>query len=87
MHRCAPQLSRCWQPQAAFPGKAAAWLNRLAVKHQAAEVTRDTVLEEFCARSGLQVAFADTRTRQDQIAQSFSRQAVGAREAPGTEAA
>ena len=56
-------LTRCWQPEAAFPGKAATWLNRIAVKHRAAEVGRDTVLEEFRATSGLQVAFADSRVR------------------------
>ncbi len=57
------ELTRCWQPEAAFPGKAAGWLNRLAVKHQAAAVDRDTVLEEFRAASGVQAAFADTRAR------------------------
>jgi ATP-dependent Clp protease ATP-binding subunit ClpC len=57
------ELTRCWQPEAAFPGKAATWLNRLAVKHRGGAVGRNTVLEEFRVASGLQMAFADTRTR------------------------
>ena len=57
------EMTRCWQPEAAFPGKAAVWLNRLAVKHRGGEVCRGSVLDEFRAASGLQMAFADTRAR------------------------
>jgi len=73
------ELTRCWQPEAAFPGKAAGWLNRLAVKHQAAAVGRDTVLEEFRATSGVQVAFADTRARllREDILDELRRRIIG----------
>jgi ATP-dependent Clp protease ATP-binding subunit ClpC len=73
------ELCRCWQPDAAFPGKAARWLNRLAVKHQAADVSRNTVLDEFRAASGLQVAFADTRARlpREGIVESLHGRIIG----------
>ncbi|MBI3267987.1 MAG: ATP-dependent Clp protease ATP-binding subunit [Planctomycetes bacterium] len=56
-------LTRRYGPDAAFPGKAAALLKRLAMKHQGGPVERETVLDEFHELSGLPRTFLDARTR------------------------
>jgi ATP-dependent Clp protease ATP-binding subunit ClpA len=48
---------------AAMPGKAAAFLTRLAVKGRNGGVGRQDVLEEMHAQSGLALTFVDTRAR------------------------
>jgi ATP-dependent Clp protease ATP-binding subunit ClpA len=80
------ELSRCWQPDAAFPGKAAVWLNRLAVKHQSAPAGRDNVLEELHATSGLQVNFVDTQARlpREEMLANLRSRIIG--QAPAVEA-
>lgn len=45
---------------AAFPGKAAGFLRRLAVRHGKSRAGRKNVLEEFCEQSGLQMQFLDS---------------------------
>jgi ATP-dependent Clp protease ATP-binding subunit ClpA len=54
-------LVQRYRREAAFPGKAADFLEQLAVKHRNAAVTRADVLREFEARSGLSVTFLDDR--------------------------
>ena len=56
-------LQRRYAREAVFPGKAAVFLQQLAVKGRNADVTRATALDEFHARSGLGVTFLDTRAR------------------------
>jgi ATP-dependent Clp protease ATP-binding subunit ClpC len=79
-------LQRHYERTAAFPGKAARMLTRLAVKAEADQqaagdkneepkdpfgpasiVTRDDVLTEFRAQSGLSLAFLDRRARLDRV--------------------
>lgn len=56
-------LTRRYVRDAAMPGKAAAFLANLAVKHQNKDIRRGDVLAEFHATSGLDVAMLDTRAR------------------------
>ncbi|MGH9765952.1 MAG: AAA family ATPase [Blastocatellia bacterium] len=46
-------LQRRYVRDAAFPGKAAAFLRQLAIKHRGSQVGRHHVIEEFQAKSGL----------------------------------
>ena len=83
---CVMELTRTWQAEQAFPGKAARWLNQLAVKHQAADADRDTVLGEFYATSGLQVAFADSNARlsRQEVLAGLQDRIIGQRQAVET---
>jgi ATP-dependent Clp protease ATP-binding subunit ClpC len=96
-------LQRRYDRTAAFPGKAARMLTRLAVKadadRQAAPptpddvkpdpfaplslVTRDEVLREFQAQSGLSLAFLDRRARldRDEVLTALRSQVIGQDEA------
>ncbi len=56
-------LTRRYVREAAMPGKAASFLNRLALKYQNKDIHRNDVLNEFHATSGLDVALLDTRAR------------------------
>src|SRR6266545_564239 len=67
-HRCEFELSvvptvcdlhRRLERDAAFPGKAAGSLRRLAVRFAGARIGRDQALDEFHNRSGLDLAFLD----------------------------
>ncbi|MBM3979303.1 MAG: ATP-dependent Clp protease ATP-binding subunit [Planctomycetes bacterium] len=75
-------LPRRYDRTAAFPGKAAAVLARLAVRATAAAstpVTRDDVLADFAARSGLSLAFLDPRQRldRDDVRDRLREQVIG----------
>jgi ATP-dependent Clp protease ATP-binding subunit ClpC len=95
-------LQRRYDRTAAFPGKAARMLTRLAVKAETnpladgepatdkpdpfaptSVVTRDRVLQEFQAQSGLSLAFVDRRARLDRadILAALSAQVIGQAEA------
>src|SRR5262245_17333379 len=67
----------------AYPGKAAGFLERLAVKHRRGDVGREQVLEEFRATSGLTLSFLDRRARleRDEVKRSLQAQVVGQPEA------
>ncbi len=61
-HRCtfcldalpaAIDLQRRYVRDASFPGKAAAFLRQIAIKHRGSEINRDHVIREFQAKSGL----------------------------------
>jgi ATP-dependent Clp protease ATP-binding subunit ClpA len=72
-------LQRRYVREAVFPGKAAAFLQRVARKHAKGWVTRGTALEEFRAQSGLNLDFLDdrkTRTRAD-ILKELQARVVG----------
>jgi len=73
------ELTRRYQRDAAFPGKAARLLGQLAVKYQDREVTRDATLEEFRAKSGLQTAFLDRRAKlpRQHVADALRRRIIG----------
>jgi ATP-dependent Clp protease ATP-binding subunit ClpC len=76
-------LQRRYVRDAAFPGKAASFLERLAVKCRRREVTRETVLDEFRAQSGLAVAFLDSRSRleRQEVLAALGREVIGQRAA------
>ncbi|HKB03575.1 MAG TPA: AAA family ATPase [Gemmataceae bacterium] len=95
-------LQRRYERAAAFPGKAARMLTRLAVKADADQqaagnstaetkdpfaptstVTRDSVLTELHAQSGLSLAFLDRRARLDrhEILDALKSQVIGQDEA------
>lgn len=61
-------LQRRYRRDAAFPGKAAVFLQRLAVKHKDAQVSRLSVLQEFQAQSGMSVDFLDRSSVLDRAA-------------------
>lgn len=63
----------------ALPGKAAAFLRQLAVKHKQAEVTRRTVLEDFQKTSGLSVSFldADAHLQRADVVKALGQRIVG----------
>ena len=60
-------LTRRYMSDAAFPGKAAMFLQTLATKHKESEVARENVLSEFSDRSGLNVRFLDDRIELNHI--------------------
>ncbi len=54
------ELYRRFASDAAFPGKAAGFLQRLAVKHSGESCNRMSALQEFRERSGLQLSMLDS---------------------------
>ena len=77
------ELTRRYQPDQSYPGKAAVLLERLAVAHKQSEINRDSVLEEFHRQSGLDIRFLDRNVRlsREEIAEALGEQIVGQREA------
>jgi ATP-dependent Clp protease ATP-binding subunit ClpC len=59
------ELHRRHAGDAAFPGKAASFLERLARRHAGGRISRETVLDEFHRVSGLQIAILDDRIALD----------------------
>jgi ATP-dependent Clp protease ATP-binding subunit ClpC len=59
------ELHRRHAGDAAFPGKAASFLQRLARRHASGQISRETVLDEFHRISGLQIALLDDRIALD----------------------
>ena len=72
-------LTRRYMSDAAFPGKAAMFLQTLATKHKESEITRENVLSEFSDRSGLNVRFLDDRVElnHEEVVEALSREVVG----------
>ena len=56
-------LQRRYVRELAFPGKAAAFMQRLAIAHRNAVIGRDRVLEGFSQSTGLMLPFIDNRRR------------------------
>lgn len=56
-------LHRRFAGDAAFPGKAAGFLRRLAVRYGRSHIGRRQAIAEFCEQSGLQAAFLDDYDR------------------------
>ena len=76
-------LTRRYMSDAAFPGKAATFLQTLATKHKESDITREKTLSEFSERSGLNVRFLDERVElnHDEVVEALSREIVGQRAA------
>ncbi|HKV42493.1 MAG TPA: AAA family ATPase [Blastocatellia bacterium] len=73
------ELERRYGRDASFPGKAARFLNQLAVKYAGLGITRQLALDEFKGRSGLSVAFLDARHSLDWkvVARAISQRVKG----------
>ena len=56
-------LQRRYNREASFPGKAASFLRQIANKFQDKSISRDDVLREYEAKSGMRVAFLDDRSK------------------------
>jgi ATP-dependent Clp protease ATP-binding subunit ClpA len=63
----------------AFPGKAAHFLRRLATKHRNNNISRDSALDEFHAKSGLSLSFLNDRAKLErgEVIEALSREVVG----------
>jgi ATP-dependent Clp protease ATP-binding subunit ClpA len=72
-------LQRRYVRGVSFPGKAALFLRRLAVKGRLAGVSRANVLDEFHAQSGLALTFLDSRARLErrQVIEALGRTVIG----------
>ena len=73
------ELHRRFASDAAFPGKAAGFLQRLAVKHANKSCDRAAALEEFRERSGLHLALLDSAQALDRegIVKDLQKQVSG----------
>lgn len=80
-------LQRRYNRETSFPGKAASFLKQVANKFQDKEISRDDILREFEARSGLKVAFLDDRQKLEktEIIEKISDRLIGQK--PAIEAA
>src|SRR5262249_31679756 len=76
-------LHRRYARHLAFPGKAALFLRRLAVKYQQADISRSAVLQEFHLQSGLSLSFLDTGSKleRQQIIEPLQSRIIGQRAA------
>jgi ATP-dependent Clp protease ATP-binding subunit ClpA len=88
----AMDLQRRYVRDAVFPGKAATFLKRLAVKRgktqaehddERSAITRDDVLKEFQAASGMSVSFLDDRAKleRESVIENIGRNLIGQAEA------
>ena len=76
-------LQRRYARQAAFPGKAARFLEELAVKHQKKKIHSETVLDDFHLTSGLSLALLDDRISltRSEVFDALKQQVIGQQEA------
>jgi hypothetical protein len=72
-------LTRRYVRDASMPGKAAAFLNTLAIKRQKKPIRRSDVLEEFHATSGLDLTMLDTEVwlRRKEVIEKLSQEIIG----------
>jgi ATP-dependent Clp protease ATP-binding subunit ClpC len=72
-------LQRRYARRLAFPGKACQFLRRIAVKHHDKDVSRQNVLHEFHAQSGLALSFLDGQTRlaREKTVEALSQRIIG----------
>ncbi len=72
-------LQRRYVRHLSFPGKAALFLRRLAVKHRKATISREEVLREFQRQSGLALTFLDPRTKleRQEVVAALEKQVLG----------
>ncbi|MBL8151232.1 MAG: ATP-dependent Clp protease ATP-binding subunit, partial [Blastocatellia bacterium] len=64
---------------AALPGKVSLFLQQLAVKHKYSKIDRETIIEEFHAKSGLSVSFLDGHKKLEraEVVTALSKEIVG----------
>lgn len=93
-HRCAFEmdtlpavidLQRRYVHDAVFPGKAAAFMERLSTRHKSGTIDRADVLNEFHLSSGMSVAFLDDHLRlsRDDVRKALAEEVVGQERAIG----
>lgn len=72
-------LQRRYNRESSFPGKAASFLQQIGNKFQSAKISRDNILQEFEAKSGMRVAFLDDRSKleREEIIQAISEGVIG----------
>lgn len=72
-------LQRRYNRDANFPGKAASFLKQIANKFQDSAIKRENVLQEFEAKSGMNVAFLDDRSKLErrEITNKISEGVIG----------
>jgi ATP-dependent Clp protease ATP-binding subunit ClpC len=75
-------LTRSYQREAAFPGKAASALRRLAVKHRESQIQQAHAIGEFQARSGLSLSLlTDSRIEREATIAHLTESVKGQRAA------
>jgi hypothetical protein len=81
----AMEVGRRYLRDQAMPGKAAGLLSQIALKFRERDVTRETVLAEFAARSGLSVSFldADARLKRREVVDALATEIIGQEAALG----
>src|SRR5262249_25349021 len=72
-------LTRRYVRHLSFPGKAAVFLRRLAVKYRNGEVTRRDALVEFHEQSGLALSFLDSEQKldRDEVLAELGKEIIG----------
>jgi ATP-dependent Clp protease ATP-binding subunit ClpA len=72
-------LQRRYVRDAAFPGKAAAFLRQMAIKHRGAKIGRQQVIEEFQAKSGLAwwMLLDSNKLRRDDVIEALQHSVIG----------
>jgi hypothetical protein len=72
-------VQRRYARDAVFPGKAAVFLQQLAVKFRNERVTRDDALKQFHAKSGLSLTFLNdsTKLQRQEVADAIGREVIG----------
>jgi ATP-dependent Clp protease ATP-binding subunit ClpA len=73
------ELTRRYQRDAAYPGKAAGFMRQLAVKHRTSDIDRGEVFDEFKARSGLSVWMISglVKLQSEDVVKTLREQLVG----------
>lgn len=76
-------VQRRYARQVSFPGKAAVFLRRLAVKHRRGFVDQESVLQEFHAQSGLSMFVLNGRDKlqREDVVKQLSRRLIGQKRA------
>ncbi|MCU0238250.1 MAG: AAA family ATPase [Pyrinomonadaceae bacterium] len=76
-------LQRRYNRESFFPGKVASFLQQIGNKFQKAKISRDNILQEFEAKSGMRVAFLDDRTKleRSEIVRKISEGVIGQKQA------
>lgn len=72
-------VQRRYARGSAFPGKAAAFLQQLAVKFRNEQVTRDDVLKQFHAKSGLSLTFLNdtAKLQRQEVREAIGKEVIG----------
>jgi ATP-dependent Clp protease ATP-binding subunit ClpC len=72
-------VQRRYARDAAFPGKAAVFLQQLAVKFRNERVSRDDVLQQFHAKSGLSLTFLNdsTKLQRQEVTEAIGQEVIG----------